>query len=79
MSEVTFEVSLQDIRTIACFLIDCADRADRGDWRSSHRHLTDFDHEWDNRDPDCDVIVIHPAPAPPKREGDPGLEFPPCD
>jgi hypothetical protein len=67
MSEVTIDVSLADLRRIAQFLIDCANRAESGEWRSSHRHLTGFDHAWEQDHPASDVIVIHPAPDPPKR------------
>lgn len=67
MSEVTFAVSLADLRRIARFLTECADCAESGDWRSSHRHLTEFDSAWDGDHPNSDVIVIHPAPNPPRR------------
>ena len=67
MSEVTFDVSSADMRRIAAFLTDCADGVESGDWRTSHRHLTEFDKDWDDDHPDSDVIVIHPAPDPPRR------------
>jgi hypothetical protein len=67
MREVTFDVSSADLRRIARFLNECADQADAGDWQSSHRHLTEFDLRWDDDHPNCDLIVIHPAPYPPKR------------
>jgi hypothetical protein len=69
MSEVSFDLPLADLRRIACFLNDCADRAEIGDWRSSHCHLIDFDRDWDNDHPEVDLIVIHPAPDPPRRVG----------
>jgi hypothetical protein len=69
MSEVTFAAPLEYLRRIAHFLNDCANRAASGDWPSSHRHLTEFDQNWDNDHPDSDVIVIHPAPGPPRRVG----------
>jgi hypothetical protein len=69
MAEVTFAFPLKDLRRIASFLNDCADRAESGEWRSNHRHLTGFDRDWDDRHPDSDVIVIHPAPDPPARVG----------
>jgi hypothetical protein len=72
LSEVTFDVSLEDLRRIARFLIDCAENAESGDWRSSHRHFTEFDHEWDHDHPSSDVIVLHPRPAPPRRVVDGG-------
>jgi hypothetical protein len=67
MSEVTFEVSMADLRRIATFLNDFADRVESGTWRSSHRHLTQFDRHWARDHPHSDVIVLHPAPDPPKR------------
>ena len=63
LSEVTFSVSLDDLRRIAAFLIECADLAESGQWRSDHRHLQDALTPWN----ECDVIVIHPSPDPPKR------------
>ena len=71
MSEVTFDVPLEDLRRIARFLLDFADRAEAGEWRSGHRLLTEFDKNWDYDHPDSDVIVIHPAPDPPKRVCEP--------
>jgi hypothetical protein len=65
LSEVTFDVPFRDLRRIADFLIDCADSAEAGQWGSSHRHLTEFDRQWDKDNPDSDVIVIHQSPAPP--------------
>jgi hypothetical protein len=67
LSEVTFDVPLNDLRRIAAFLLECADKAESGDWRNSHRHLTEHDRQWDNDHPDSDVIVIHPNPEPPAR------------
>jgi hypothetical protein len=69
MSEVTFAVSSADLRRIASFLNDCADRVESGEWRSSHRHFTEYDRDWDDDHPDSDVIVAHPAPDPPRRVG----------
>jgi hypothetical protein len=66
MSEVTFDVSVGDMRRIARFLNDCADRVESEEWHSSHRHITEFDAEWDNDHPDSDVIVMNPRPAPPR-------------
>jgi len=64
MSEVTFDVPLQDLRRIAAFLAECADRGESGEWWSSHLHLTEYDRKWDDDHPGSDVIVIHPAPDP---------------
>jgi hypothetical protein len=69
MSEVTFDVSISDMRRIARFLNDCADKVETGEWRSSHCHLTEFDSEWNGDHPDSDVIVINPVPEPPKTLG----------
>ena len=67
LSEVTFEVPLADLRRIAAFLTESADRMESGEWQSDHYHLTGFDREWEHDHPHSDVIVLHPAPAPPKR------------
>jgi len=69
LSEVTFDVPNDDLRRIAAFLMDCADSAQSGSWRNSHRHLTEYDRQWDNDHHDADVIVIHPSPDPPARAG----------
>ena len=65
MKEVTLDVPLGELRRVAAFLVDCADRAESGEWRSSHRHIGDYDRGWT----DCDVIVMHPSPEPPLRVG----------
>ena len=62
MKEVTFDVPLSDLRKIAAFLIECADLAESRQWRGDHRHLQAASPPWN----DCDVIVIHPNPDPPK-------------
>lgn len=62
MSEVTFNVSAEELRRVAAFLIDCADMIDSRQWRTDHMHI---DRPWD----ECDVIVCHPNPDPPKRVG----------
>jgi hypothetical protein len=69
MAEVTFQLPLKDLRRVASFLNDCADRAESGAWRSNHRHVGEFDRDWDHHHPDSDVVVIHPAPDPPARVG----------
>jgi hypothetical protein len=71
MSEVTLDVPLEDLRRIARFLTHCADRAESGDWRSSHCHLTEFDREWEYDHPKSYLIAMHPAPDPPKRVAEP--------
>jgi hypothetical protein len=60
LSEVTFEIPLADLRRIAAFLIESADLAESGNWRSDHRHMGG---PWD----DCGIIVAHPNPDPPQR------------
>ena len=67
MREVTFSHSLADLRRIARFLLEFADKAESGEWRSSHRHLADFDRQWRSDHPQSDVIVVHPFPDPPMR------------
>jgi hypothetical protein len=67
LSEVTFDVPTADLRRIAAFLKATADAAESGEWRTSHKHLTEFDRGWDADHPDFDVIVIHPNPDPPKQ------------
>lgn len=56
------EASTKDLRRIAHFLTDCADRAESGAWKSYHCHFTEFDRKWNHDHPVSDVIVIHPAP-----------------
>ena len=66
MSEISFAVSFGQLRQIAAFLTDCADRAEAGEWQNSHAHLSTFTKTWK----DCDVIVIHQNPAAPKQVSD---------
>jgi len=67
MSEVTFDVSPDDLRRVARFLLDFADQVESGAWRSGHRHLAEFDPDWKRDHPRSDVIVIHPSPDPPAK------------
>ncbi len=60
LSEVSFSLGQSDLRRVAAFLLECADRADSGDWRNSHQHIG-------RPLTDCDVIVIRPDPIPPMR------------
>jgi hypothetical protein len=66
LSEVTFDIAAKDLRKIASFLNECAELVESGEWRTSHRHLSESDCDWDNDHPDSDVIVIHPSRDPPK-------------
>ncbi len=63
MLEVTFDVPFADLRRVAAFLIQCADEADLGIWRSNHRHITSVD----QKNLNCDVIVCHQNLDPPLR------------
>ena len=62
LSEVSFAVQLSELRRIAAFLNQCADLAESGEWRGSHRHIGE---SWN----DCDVIVLHPSSNPRRRGG----------
>jgi hypothetical protein len=65
LAEVTFDVASRDLQRIAAFLANCASEAESGAWRSSHRHLTEFDRQWRKDHPKSDVIVIHRDSDPP--------------
>jgi hypothetical protein len=67
LSEVTFDVRTNDLRRIATFLNATADAMESRAIRSQHRHLAEFDRDWNATHPDFDVIVIHPNPDPPYR------------
>jgi hypothetical protein len=58
LSEVTFDMSVANLRRIGTFLSECADRAESGEWRSSHAHIPA---PWN----ECDIIVSNPRPDPP--------------
>ena len=66
LAEATFEVSAADLRRVAQFLNECADGIESGDWRTSHRHLTEADRTWGQNHPSSDIIVLHTSPNPPK-------------
>jgi hypothetical protein len=59
LREVCFDFSAADLRRIATFLVDRADRMDAGVWRSDHMHLDEFDRQWARDHPESDVIVHH--------------------
>jgi len=62
ISEVTFDVPFAELRRIATFLIDCADRGESSEWQTGHVHIKTSVREQLG----FDVIVFHPAPAPPR-------------
>ena len=67
MSEVSLDFSFNDLRRIARFLNAFADSVEAGEWRSGHRHLSEFDRDWNRDHPRSDVIVFHTSPAPTMR------------
>lgn len=67
MSEVSLDFPINDLRRIARFLNAFADSVEAGEWRSGHRHLSEFDRDWNRDHPRSDVIVFHPNPEPPIR------------
>jgi hypothetical protein len=69
MREVALQFEADDLRRIARFLQNAADRIDGGDWRSSHLHIDSVDKNWKRDFPACDLIVLHPSPVPPRRVG----------
>lgn len=66
LREVTIDLSTSDLRRLAAFLIDCADKVDSRAWRSDHRHIGEFDASWDADATKPDTIVLHPSPDPPQ-------------
>ena len=60
LKEVSFALPFCELRRIADFLTECADLAESGRCRSSHRHIAQ---PWT----DCDVIVLHPNPDRPTK------------
>ncbi len=40
MREITFDATAAELRAVAAFILDCAERFESRDWRSSHRHMT---------------------------------------
>ncbi|MFO0804274.1 MAG: hypothetical protein U0791_14270 [Gemmataceae bacterium] len=56
LEEVSFDLSAEQLRGVAAFLIDCADRISDGNWSSDHGHMP--------RSPDgVEIVVLHPLPA----------------
>jgi hypothetical protein len=54
LREVSFDLSPTQLRSVAAFLTDCADRLDNGSWRSDHVHMP--------RPPaEVDIIVLIPS------------------
>ncbi len=66
LSEVSLELPPADLRAVARFLNHCAELIESGQWRTSHRHLTTHEPDWNKRHRNSDVIVLHPSPDPPK-------------
>jgi hypothetical protein len=62
MSEISFDVTADELRRVAAFLTDCADKIDARQWRTDHKHI---EGPWN----ECDVIVCYPNPDPPRRVG----------
>jgi hypothetical protein len=76
LREVSLEFNAEDLRRLACFLEHFAGQFEQRAWRSSHAHLTTFDHEWGRDHPEIDVIIINPDPEPPARlQGAPRLDY----
>lgn len=67
MSAVSQDFPLNDLRRIARFLNAFADSVEAGEWKSGHRHLSEYDRDWNRHHPRSDVIVFHPNPEPPRR------------
>lgn len=65
LSEVSVEVSAADLRILARFLNDCANKIETGTWRSNHCHISTYDRMWDSTHPNSDFIVLHNSPQPP--------------
>lgn len=61
LSEVTFQLSPEDLRRVARFLIARADEIDAGTFVDGGRHLRDHDERWNAKDAG-DVTVV-PLPA----------------
>ena len=67
LREITLDFKAADLRRLACFLDQFADRVESRARRSDHEHLTSFDREWRRDHPDIDVILTNPDPEPPAR------------
>jgi hypothetical protein len=61
LTEVSFDLSANDLRTIAGFMLECADELESGSFRTSHRHLSVFARQWSKDHPSVDVIVNMPS------------------
>lgn len=53
MREVRFDLPPAELRSVAAFLLACADRIEGGRWRSDHAHAPESP-------PGVDLIVLHP-------------------
>jgi hypothetical protein len=62
ISEVAFDVPFAQLRRIATFLKECADRDEASEWRTDHLHITASVQEQLG----FDVIVFDPKSAPPR-------------
>lgn len=61
LREATFDLSVGDLRTVAGFMLDCADQLESGAFRTDHRHLSQFARQWGKDHPSVDVIVAMPS------------------
>jgi hypothetical protein len=62
LREVSFSFSPSDLRRIADFLRDCADRMEAEEWKTDHAHIDSFDPRWKRQHPVTDVVVLRPTP-----------------
>lgn len=61
LREVSFDMSVADLRRVAAFLSACADQIEAGASRSGHTHIGEHDGAWGRDHPDLEVIVLgHP-------------------
>ncbi|MEM1212693.1 MAG: hypothetical protein AAGI68_10390 [Planctomycetota bacterium] len=60
LGEVSFTMPPNDLRVVAAFLADAADRIEKRQLRS-HAHIAEFDKTWDRRHPKYDVVVHEPG------------------
>ncbi len=63
LREVSFDLSPADLRRVAAFLQNYAERAEAGDWRSDHAHIDEYDRPWRKDHPDLDIIVLYRSSA----------------
>lgn len=66
LREVSFQFAPSELRRVAAFLKSAADAIEQNTLRSSHIHIDSSDDRWNADCPDCDVIVLHPSPDPPR-------------